>query len=138
MYESVSTQSFHYKPIRCMFHGDDNSIWRATLLRKPSRSLRNLGMLPADKRTVQTYFPKSFNIFPLAFFLWNNLRITENGKILLRIIRRYRLVKMATKKTDVEIYGNQENGNLFRQSCARSSALTHVKWLQLKREIERG
>jgi len=34
---------------------------------------------------------------------------------------------MTTEKTDLEIYGNQENDNLFRRSCARSSALTHVK-----------
>lgn len=124
-----------------MFLRDDNSIWRATLLEKPSRSLRNLGMHRAYERKVQTYFPKSFNISPLAFFLWNKLQFKnngENGKILLWIIKRHILVKMVTKKTDLEIYSNQENGNLFRQSCARSFALTHVKWLQLKRKIERG
>lgn len=33
-----------------------------------------------------------------------------------------------------KIYGKQKTSNLFRHSCARNS--THVKRLQLKREIE--
>lgn len=43
-------------------------------------------------------------------------------------------VKTKLKENISKIYGKQKAGNLFRQSCAKNS--THVKRLQLKREIE--